>query len=333
MTRAQIELILKNGRFPGTTSHSFLLETHISWVILSPDFAFKIKKPVHLHFLDFSSLEQRRFFCQQELSLNRRLAPEMYLDILPIRTDSKGPALNLEAGEIIDYAVQMRRQKSALELDNCLHNGTASTEQMAEIAAVLAPFHLKNRIENPGTPTLLEDFEDLYTMRPVFKTIANKIALAEFDGLKQSIAFFLETHQHRLHERAEQQFWVDGHGDLHTRNIFMTQPPTIFDCVEFNPHYRRMDILNELAFLCMDLEFNRKPALADAFLQAYLKLWQVMPRPEDLQLFEYFKAYRANIRLKITLLELEIRPSELLVEVSKKYWTLLSSYARRLNTT
>jgi aminoglycoside phosphotransferase family enzyme len=179
----------------------------------------------------------------------------------------------------------------------------------------------------------LDDFEDLYTLRSVFKTIANKIALAEFDGLKQSIALFLKKHQPRLQERGAQKFWVDGHGDLHTRNIFLTEPPTIFDCVEFNPHYRRMDILNELAFLCMDLEFYQKPTLANAFMQAYLNLWQVMPQPEDLQLFEYFKAYRANIRLKITLLELEIRPSELLVEVSKKYWSLLSAYCRRLNTT
>lgn len=331
MTRAQVEVIVEKGLFPGKKSPVSLLETHISWVILSPEFAFKIKKPVQLHFLDFSTLEQRRFFCTQELHLNQRVAPKMYRAVLPITLGPTGPAIDSKEGEILDYAVQMNRQDNALELDVCLDQGLVNDTNMQELAAVLAPFHLKHRIVAPAPPTPLEDFEDLYSLRSTFKGIAGKIALDEFDGLQQSIRYFLSTHQPRLQERAEQYFWVDGHGDLHTRNIFLSHPPVIFDCVEFDPHYRQIDILNELAFLCMDLEFHNQPQLATAFLNAYQTYWKVMPDPEDQQLFEYFKAYRANIRLKIALLELETRPDALVVVVAKKYWNLLAQYCRKLN--
>ncbi len=333
MTRAQLEIMVQKGLFPGAPTPASLVETHISWVILSPEFAFKIKKPIQLHFLDFSNLEKRRYYCAEELRLNQRLAPNMYLAVRAICNGPEGPFVSTsdQPTDAIDYAVQMCRQDNTLQMDTCIKEHTITINQMQSVAAVLAPFHLNNRIPAPTVPTLLEDFEDLFTLRNTFKSIVGKIALLEFDGLPESIAHFLKTHKQRLQERADLKFWVDGHGDLHTRNIFLTKPPLVFDCVEFNPHFRQLDILNELAFLCMELEFYQQPALVEAFLNAYQEYWSVMPLPEDRSLFTYFKAYRANVRLKITLLELEMRPSEILVEVAKKYWNLMAAYCRRLN--
>jgi len=335
MTREQLEIMVQKGLFPGIQSPASLVETHISWVILSPEFAFKIKKPIQLHFLDFSTLEKRRLYCTEELRLNQRLAPDMYLAVRAIFNGPEGPFVGTSdhPADVIDYVVQMRRQDNAVQMDACIKERTITTNQMQALAAVIAPFHLNHRIQAPKAPTLLEDFEDLFTLRDNFKNIVGKIALLEFDGLPESIAFFLKKHALRLQERADLKFWVDGHGDLHTRNIFLTQPPLVFDCVEFNPHFRQLDILNELAFLCMELEFYQQPALAEAFLNAYQTYWSIMPQPEDQLLFTYFKAYRANVRLKVTLLELEMRPSEILVEVAKKYWSLMAAYCRRLNET
>ncbi|MCY7327902.1 MAG: hypothetical protein LH618_05090, partial [Saprospiraceae bacterium] len=132
-------------------------------------------------------------------------------------------------------------------------------------------------------------------------------------------------------ERLEQGFWVDGHGDLHTRKIFLTETPVVLDCIEFNPHFRRLDVLNELAFLCMDLEARDHLLLAQHFMAAYRRIWEVQPAPEDELLFLFFKAYRANIRLKVQLLELRQQQNEELLALARRYWLLLKDYCGRLN--
>lgn len=331
MTSAEVQRIVSEGLFPGGKTGVSLIETHISWVILSDDFAFKIKKPVRFDFLDFSTLELRRHFCEEELRLNARLAPQMYLQVLPVHADGIG----VGQSPVIDYALQMNRMDNTREMDKLLKANGVDADDLKHLAALLAPFHLQNRLvaDFPyPAAELVHDFADLFSFE------SDLLAIQALDaGLLRHwttlIPAFLDTHTSRSKARILSGFWIEGHGDLHSRNIFLPQnaAPVVFDCLEFNPHFRRMDVLNELAFLCMDLEFFGRKDLADVFLQSYTSYWACFEKPEDAQLFTYFKAYRANVRLKVALLELRQHSHEDLIGSALAYWSLLKQYVQELS--
>ena len=332
MTIDQIQAIVQNAAFPGAGAPVDLVETHISWVILTPDFAFKIKKPLNLGFLDFSSLEKRRFYCNEELRLNRRLAPDMYLAVLPIGQAQIGTA----ELPILDYALQMRRIDNRKQMDRLLQKNQVSAAQMEQLALLLADFHQKTVLPpdpdfDPGV--FWADFAELYQLLPDIEQQLGAEAARQFRSGQIFLPEFLEQHRERLTERRQNGFWVDGHGDLHSRNIFLLESgPIVFDCIEFSAHFRQSDILNELAFLCMDLEAEAQPALADAFLKAYCRHWDLFPKAEDRLLLLFFKTYRANVRLKVSLLELRQHRTPELVEQVRKYWELMAAYMRALQS-
>ncbi len=326
MTAADLHRIVSEGLFPGAKTGVSLLETHISWVILTDEFAFKIKKPVRFDFLDFSTLELRRHFYQEELRLNRRLVPQMYLRVLPIGTGGIGS----DEPPLLDYALQMRRMDNSREMDKLLLMNEVESSDMEHLAALLSRFHLQNRL--PAAPTYCPD-DDARDFAGLFAFEADLAALQVSDsGLLSTwattIPAFLHAHAQRSEARARSGFWVEGHGDLHSRNIFLpkNEPPVVFDCLEFNLHFRCMDVLNELAFLCMDVEFFGRQDLAKAFLKAYSSHWACFEKPEDVLLFTYFKSYRANVRLKVALLELRQHPNEALAQTARSYWSLLKGY-------
>ncbi|MCK6692812.1 MAG: phosphotransferase [Thermoanaerobaculia bacterium] len=332
MTLEQIRSILGNGAFPGRKQPAELVETHISWVILTPDFAFKIKKPVLLGFLDFSTDAKRKMFCEEEVRLNRRLAPDMYLGVLPV--GGKGEHLQIaeNALPVLDYAVHMRRIDNSREMDVLLEQNRVTAGQMEQLAAVLAAFHRQvvmtgPIVYHPGAHWA--DFAELYRFQADVEKHFGPAAAEKMNRWRARLPLFLEQNAGRLIARVRDGFWVDGHGDLHARNIFLTEKgPVVFDCIEFSAHFRQSDILNELAFLCMDLEARGHPELANTFLQAYARHWNVFPDPADQGLFRFFKAYRANVRLKVALIELRQHPSVKLEEQVKLYWGLLDSYLR-----
>lgn len=175
------------------------------------------------------------------------------------------------------------------------------------------------------------DFAELYQVQNDIETQLGANALNQFLSWRNFLPGFLEQHSARLTERRQQGYWVDGHGDLHTRNIFLpASGPVVFDCVEFSAHFRQSDLLNEVAFLCMDLEAQAQPALADAFLRAYCQRWELFPKAEDRLLFIFFKAYRANIRLKIYLLEMQQHAAPFLKKQVQSYWKLMAEYIEAL---
>ena len=333
MNTQQIHDILLSGQFSGAKEPAEVVETHISWVILTPDFAFKIKKPVQFDFLDFSTFEKRRFYCGEELRLNRRLAPGMYLGVLPIGTVNGRPAIGAMSPPLLDYAVWMRRMDEQCQMDLLLAKNQVTETQMEELARQLAAFHRRSIIHAPSVycpGDYLKDFEDLYHEEKDAVQWLGPDALEQFRLWKEQIPVFLDLHAKRLKTRFEKGFWVDGHGDLHARNIFLLDAPVVFDCMEFNPHFRRLDVLNDLAFLCMDLEARGHPELALHFLKAYRQIWEITPEPEDALLFLFFKAYRANIRLKVSLLELRQHERADLLESVRGYWGLLKNYCNLL---
>lgn len=332
MTADHIQDILANGYFPGIKSPAHLIETHISWVILTPDSAFKIKKPVQFDFLDFSDPEKRRFYCEEEFRLNRRLAKDLYREVIPIGTEDGHPVIGSSASPVLDYAVWMHRMDEKRQMDLLLAENKVTNTQMEALAVLLANFHRNAVLDDPEAycpSDYLKDFEDLYhAEKDAMQWLGPDVA-EYFRLWHKRLPLFLNTHAIRMRARFEQGFWVEGHGDLHARNIFLLDKPVVFDCIEFNPHFRRLDVLNELAFLYMDLEVRGQKPLAQHFMEAYCQLWPVKPQREDALLFLFFKAYRANIRLKIGLLELRQHPAPTLLESTQRYWALLKSYCEQ----
>lgn len=326
-SKAMVEGILQRQAFPGGGQPAPLVETHISWVILTPEFAFKIKRPVRFEFLDFSTLSLRHKYCQEEVRLNRRLAPGTYLGVLPI--GEKDGQIQIAEGiqNPVDYAVWMRREDDQRQLDRLIKVGQVQPDNLQPLAHQLAAFHRKHALAHPDfdPKELLADFGDLFHHEKTLAKILDTEALVTLAKIKTELPVFIEKHAARLQARAASGLWVDGHGDLHCRNIFLTEPPIIFDCIEFAPHLRRLDVLNELAFLCMDLDHHARPDLADAVFRFYQQEHPCITLPADEQLLLFFKAYRANVRLKVALLAEQ--PNEMEV---RAYWELMIEYWKAL---
>ena len=280
-----------------------LIETHISWVILTQQYVYKIKKPVHFNFLDFSSQAIRKYYCEQEVRLNNRLSQGVYLQVVPIyRKNEKSIGFGFTSGQVIGHAVKMKRLESEKQMDNLLREKKVTLDDMLLLADQLATFHRQASTKGPA-PALADlqaDFADIEAIIPIVRDQLGKSAAAIIqDGIVFS-SQFLAQHLARIQERHRLGFFVDGHGDLHSRNIFLLEEPIIFDCIEFNDQLRYLDILNELAFLCMDLEAWKQPELGVFFLEAYQEKHQVFVQAEDQLIFLYYKWYRANVRLKIS---------------------------------
>ncbi|HOY07244.1 MAG TPA: AAA family ATPase [Saprospiraceae bacterium] len=338
MSFQQIQSLASGGQFPGASQPVECVETHISWLILTPDYAFKIKKPIRLAFLDFSTPEKRAFCCAEEVRLNARLAPEMYLDVLPV---CKQPDDTLKIGTatvyeyVIDYAVRMKRMDNSRQMDLLLQQNAVTEKDMADMAQLLAPFHRSVVLLPEQAPYRPDDnradFEDLFLLKKEILRLFGPQAGPTLDRWKNLVENFLERCEPRLHERVKTGFRVDGHGDLHGRNIFLLpQGPLVFDCIEFNPHLRQIDVLSELAFLCMDLDAGGHHELSEAFMRYYLALWPCIENAEDEHIFVYFKAYRANVRLKVALLGLEQHSDTTGEKDAKTYWALLEKYLEKV---
>ncbi|MCF8245854.1 MAG: phosphotransferase [Saprospiraceae bacterium] len=326
MDKKQVLDIVERHAFPGSGKDARLVETHISWVILTPDFAFKIKKPVRFDFLDFSTLPLRKKFCEAEVQLNRRLAPDTYLGVLPVGLKNGEWQIGGELAEPLDYAVWMRREDDSHQLDRLLRAGEVVPNDLQKLAHQLAVFHKKQTLPHPDFDpnSLVEDFADLFHHEKKLVAALGESTAPVLAEMREELPRFIERHSGRLLARANGGFWVDGHGDLHSRNIFLTDPPIVFDCIEFDPHLRHLDVLNELAFLCMDFDFFGRPDLGEALFHFYQLEHACITSPEDEALFLFFKAYRANVRLKVTLLGNHSTAET--IAALRGYWDLLRKY-------
>lgn len=338
MTTKEINLLYRDLIITYDMDRVKLITTHASWVLLTPNYAYKIKKPVQFSFLDYSSLDKRYQACNKELELNQRLTQNMYLEVVSIRRKAGRYALQTEEGELIDYALKMKRMDTDRQMDELLQQGKVGFQEINAIAHQLADFHRKaeKKTEVVSLKTMKEQFNDLEVIKPLLE---QHFSTETLELLEKSIQFsdsFLEQHMGRLLARQENGYVLDGHGDLHSRNIFlMDQGPVIFDCIEFNDDFRIMDILNELAFFCMDLDFFKEHQLAAHFLQSYLKHFSCIENREDWNIFHYFKLYRANVRLKVNALNAmqadsreELSP---LLKITGDYLHLFRFYLNALN--
>lgn len=300
MTKEQIDILLAEGYFPEQVDHPQLVETHISWVVLCGRFAYKIKRPVKFSFLDFSTAEKRKFYCERELALNRRLSIDMYLDVLPVRESAGRYLIGGTEGAVIDYAVQMRRYNKSSEMDLMLIRNAVGPEDIISLADKIAKFHRETTVIYSGEMlNVQKEFNDLEGQITFLSSALQDHPDQLIREVLERANQFIALHEELLTRRKAAGFFRDGHGDLHTGNIFLLPEPQPFDCIEFNDALRRDDVLNEVAFLCMDLEAFGRDDLADLFLSRYNKAFPVMFDEEDRKLFNYYKSYRANIRAKV----------------------------------
>jgi hypothetical protein len=300
MNERAIKKLAEHGLFRGQPIRGVIEETHISWVILSKRFAFKIKKPVKLSFLDFSTRAKRKKYCIREFNLNRRFSP-IYLNVLSVYQKNDIYHLGSSSGNVVDYVVQMKRLTFSRRMDKMLASNKVHDHHIVALAKVIASFHSKAEI-------IYTPF-DVAAMRRTFNDVrffqrftSVHLGPVYSEIISRSIAWnieFLKMHRLRMSERTTLGFTRDVHGDLHSGNIFLYHTPILFDCIEFNDAYRRIDVLSEIAFLCMDLEAFGHQKLARLFLQAYQRELHCFQRRDDRKIFLYYKCLRANIRAKV----------------------------------
>jgi aminoglycoside phosphotransferase family enzyme/predicted kinase len=276
-----------------------VIETHISYVLLTGRFAYKIKKPVDLGFLDFTTLPARHFYCERELELNRRLAPAIYLQVVAITGTIDDPRIGGD-GLVLEYAVQMREFPQEGLLTHVLERGDLHATHIDALASVVAAFHLAAPAADVGSrfgsATTIRDLaiENFTEINPLVDDEGDRRTLADLRCWTER-EHALRARQ--LTERQRRGFVRECHGDLHLGNIALVDGNvTIFDCVEFNEDMRWSDVMADVAFLVMDLEDRGRPEFAARFLNAYLE------RTGDydgIQVLRFYIVYRAMVRAKV----------------------------------
>ena len=300
---ALIAALLQPKRYPHPVTTVEHLQTHISHVLLAGDYAYKIKKPLNLGFLDFTSLERRKYYCEEELRLNGRLAPEIYLNCLAIGGEPANPILG--GGAAIEYAVRMRRFPQEALLDRVLAAGRLEPHHLEALARRLADFHRTIPAADPATPLGLPEWvrqpmlDDFTQTRPLLADPADLDALRAVERWTLAASERLGP---RLAERKTGGWIRECHGDLHLGNMILTDAGqvTVFDCIEFNDNLRWIDVISDLAFLTMDLRFRG----AGEFAQRVLNTWLEFSGDfAGAALLVYYQVYRAMVRAKINAIQ------------------------------
>jgi aminoglycoside phosphotransferase family enzyme len=285
-----------------------LIETHISWVFLTGEYAYKIKKPVNFGFLDFSSLDKRLHCCREEVRLNRRLAPGIYLDVVPLTGRPANPRVNGK-GEAFEYAVRMKQFDVHRGFDHLLASGQLTEEHMDRTAAMLATFQAGAEVAPPesdyGTITAVRApiAENFTQIEPYLRSLDGASQLQQrMARLERWSADTARRLEPALARRRASGFIREGHGDLHLRNIIDWHGEVVpFDCIEFNPGLRWIDVVSELAFLLMDLDDHRHQHLSRRLLSSWL---EYTGDYEGLELLRFYQVYRAMVRAKVASLRL-----------------------------
>ena len=303
-----IQALLAPQRYPGAVARVDLVETHISWVLLVGDFAYKLKKPVKLPFLDFSTLALRHQACLDELRLNRRLAPDIYLEVVPLVHTPQGPQWGDAdtadaAGEVIDYAVHMRRFDEAARLDRVCARGELRPAHLSDLAGTLAAFHADAASAPPesrfGEPAqvlapMLDNFTDLKHMLHPGTGDDVAVRLARLEGWTRSLYAQLQP---LLQARKANGRVRECHGDLHLANLVLINGRVrLFDCLEFNEDLRWIDVASDIAFTYIDLLEHGQRGLANWFVD------EVISRSGDEQaalLLRFYAVYRCLVRAKV----------------------------------
>ncbi|MBW1788776.1 MAG: phosphotransferase, partial [Deltaproteobacteria bacterium] len=284
---------------PDPTSAVHVVQTHISIVFVGDDYVYKVKKPVDFGFLDFTTLEKRRHFCKRELKLNRRLSKQVYLDVLPVRFKENRFSMTDTSGDIVEYAVRMKRIPDERLMKSVFDRKEITREHLYGIASVLSKFHStaarSSEIDDFGQPEMFrvntdENFEQ------VKKYVGLTVEKEAFAALRMWTDDFYDTNRALFLQRIREGRIRDCHGDLHMEHICIMEGYPIIDCIEFNNRFRYSDTLADIAFLVMDLEYWGDAEAAGIFWKSY----KDMAGEGNVEhLLTFYKVYRAFVRGKV----------------------------------
>jgi aminoglycoside phosphotransferase family enzyme len=330
---AIVEVMLKPETYPEVTGKIELIQTHISFVFLTEKYVYKVKKPVNFGFLDFSSLEKRRINCEKELMLNRRLCPDIYLEVVAI---NKSSIFKINgSGQTVEYALKMKRLPQDRLMTCLLKEDKINKKTIDEIARIVAKFHTEAQtnaeISKYGEIKIIKTNWD-ENFSQTMKYINQTIPKTDFDFLQSKINKFIENNESLFESRIEGENIRDCHGDLHSGNIFVTEKICIFDAIEFNDRFRYSDTASDVAFLVMDLDFQGRSDLADYLISQYINYSNDIQLK---QLLPFYKCYRAYVRGKVVSFRLDdpniaLKDKENATTEASAYFRLAAGYAKNL---
>ena len=306
MNSELIQSLLETTPYSHQCDRIELIETHISWILLTGPFAYKIKKPVNFGFLDFTALDARKQYCEAELKLNSRSAPELYIEVLAIGGTAKNPFIDVPDSDAIEYVIKMHQFKTEELFSELDEQHKLEFHHVDELADRVAEFHKHaqpaTRESSFGAPDHL-----IIPAKQNFEQIRERLSephhLAQLQHLEEWTMSSFEILSETMNERKALGFVRDCHGDLHLKNITLFRDRvTLFDCIEFNESFRWVDVVSDMAFLVMDLEERGLFHYANRFLSHYL---EETGDYAGLKLLAFYKAYRAIVRAKISLFEME----------------------------
>jgi len=327
------EKLLNPGIYPDHPKEVKFIETHISLLFLTGNYVYKVKKPVDFGFLDFTSLEKRRYFCEQEVKLNRRLSPDIYLGVVKISRDQGKISLDGK-GEIEEYAVKMVQIPEELLMDKLLEKGHVDQKMMEALAAKLVRFYssaeTNDTIKSFGKPERVKQDTD-ENFEQTEKYVDVVISKPVYEEIRDRTNRFFETQEKLFHARIASDRIRDCHGDLRLEHIFWGDEISIFDCIEFNERFRYTDVAADIAFLAMDLDYHGREDLSEHLIQAYIE------KSDDqnlISMLDFYKCYRAYVRGKVESFRLDdpnIREAEKrgALTRAKKYFELAWRYTRK----
>ena len=322
--------------YPEKPAEIELVQTHISAIFFAGEHVYKIKKPVNLGFLDFTSLEKRKYYCQQEVDLNRRLAKEVYLGVVEVRSHQGQISIGEGPGKVVEYAVKMKRLPQDCMMDQWLAKRAVTPKIVERIAAKIAHFHAL-----AATSPEISKFGNIQTIRgnleenfyQTEKYVGRALTSNLYEEIMEATRRFMDSYTPLFHKRIADGMIRDCHGDLRLQHICMGEEIIIFDCIEFNHRFRYSDVVADLAFLLMDLDYHKQPLISADLASHYLTISRDWPL---YLLLDFYKSYRAYVRAKVTSFRLddpnistETRSSTL--KEARRYYLLSHYYAKRMN--
>ena len=325
-----VQALLEPKAYPDTPQGVELVQTQMSFAFLTDDYVYKVKKPVNLGYLDYTTLDKRQFYCQREVELNRRLCPDVYRGVVPI-TRRQGNISIEGQGKVIEYAVKMRRLPQESMMDVLLTNNQVSSQMVSSLAQRLVEFHQRaetnaNISAFGNLDTITTNTEENFTQTE--KYIGNTISQERYQHIKDYTDSFTSKNTSLFQKRITNGRIRDCHGDLHAAHICFTNDIYIYDCIEFNDRFRYCDVASEIAFLAMDLDHYGRAGLSHSFVSAYVDGSQ---DNELLELLNFYKCYRAYVRGKVESFKLDdphisAEEKTRVLAVARSYFELAQSY-------
>jgi hypothetical protein len=328
-----VEALMKPEAYDEGPGQIELAQTHISFIFLTRNFVYKVKKAVNFGFLDFTTLEKRQFFCEKELELNRRLCGDMYIEVVPI---NKSDIIKMKGkGETVEYAVKMKRMPQERMMSKLLEENKVDKKLIDKIAKIIAEFHSKaetnKRISKFGSLAIIEtNWKENFEQTKEF--VGNMMSMKDFKIIHERIKAFMKENASFFKKRMDEGRVRDCHGDIHSGNIFVTDKIYIFDAIEFNERFRYSDVASDVAFLAMDLDFKEKSELSNFFVKSYV---EYSGDQGLMKLLPFYKCYRAYVRGKVASFKLK-DPSvgdeekRAAMKEAKAYFKLATTYAKSL---